>query len=397
MFSGLSLPLVKIVFFKEWRDAVRDKRAMRLAWIPVIYFIGLFIASFYFMLNLQQQHENDGITSVDVPVAGISQLPALQNWLVEQGARLQSIEGDAAQRVQQGELELALLIDHGSAEKRARGEAVNITLLYDASNQNVHQKLGFVRGLIYGFNAREGSINLMARGISPEVTQPLRLSERNLASEQRMGIYVLGSLPMMLILMVFICGIGFSADMTAGERERRSLESVDNAINASSLILGKWLTSVAITIMVFSVMLIALGVALSVLPFSELGVRVSVSIPGFLLIGLAMLPLMALAVALQLMISLYARSFKDAQTYTSIMVLVPVVATFYLLFNPGSFESWFYWIPIMGQQLGVRETLLGNNLSLSSLGIFWLVDIALMLLCLRVAAGKLRQASVVYG
>jgi len=68
-----------------------------------------------------------------------------------------------------------------------------------------------------------------------------------------------------------------------------------------------------------------------------------------------------------------------------------------LLFNPGSFESWFYWIPIMGQQLGVRETLLGNNLSLSSLGIFWLVDIALMLLCLRVAAGKLRQASVVYG
>lgn len=398
MWNNESRLMLCTVFKKEWTDAWRDKRAMRLAWMPALYFVGIFLLSFFFVLSMQKNDKVAGIATLIVPVYNAAAYPALQQWLLEKGANIVPINKDTVNNLGSSAYDYALVVPDDVGDAIAQAKPAQLMLVYDASKQDVHQKLNQVRSMVYTFNARESAVNLLARGVSIGVATPVQLAEYNVASEQQMSIYVLGPIPMMLILAVFIVGIGFSADMTAGERERRSLEALlITPVSTVALICGKWLTSFLITLMVVSVIMISLAVLLRLLPFNELGVRVDSRLSGWLIIFFAFLPLMIMATALQILVSLFARSFKDAQTYTSLMIFLPMAATFYLLFNPSGFEPWFYWAPVIGQHVIVRDILLGSQVSWAALAQVWLVDVLLAMFCLKIAAKKIRSRSTIYG
>lgn len=389
--------MARTVFGKEWCDALRDRRAMKLALMPIFYFVGIFIISFFVILNLQKGETQDGIRSLTLPVVGAENFPELMQWLQEQGANIREVEVAIYEDIAAGKEEFALVIPSDIQQQRSKAKTEKITLVYDASQQQVHQKLGFVRHAVNQFVSREATVNLLARGVSPELVMPIQLAEVNLASEQRMGIYVLGGIPIMLILSAFVASIGFSADMTAGERERRSLEALlITPATAGALMAGKWLTSFLITLLVVTGVVLALTVTFYCLPFSELGVRVNSSLSAWLMVWLGLVPLMALAVSLQLAISLFARSFKDAQTYTSLMIFIPMAATFYLLINPSGFAEWFYWTPVLGQHIVIRDVLLGGSVGFWQMISLWLTDLLLSLCLLRFAAGYLRSRRLVY-
>lgn len=390
--------LALLVFRKEWRDAVRDKRAMRLAFLPALYFVAVFAGGVLFTLSLQKEHQVDGLVNVSVPVQGREHFPELINWLVEQGADIQPVETGAYERVANQELDFALIIPADVREQQLRGEQLTLWLVYDAANQKVHSRLGFVRAHIGAWGGRNSSLRLLAQGLSPELATTLQLRESNVASEQQMGVYILGSLPMILLLAVFIGSIGFSADMTAGERERRSLESLlITPASSLSIMLGKWLTSVLLTLAVLILTLGLLWTALAYLPFDQLGMRVDVGWAAMVNVFLTLLPVVLFAVAMQLAIAIFARSFKDAQTYVGLLVFIPMVPGFYTLFNPGVFHDWFLWVPILGQQVTIRELFLGGSLTAAALLRFWLVALILMLTFLAIAAKKLRSAKIIYG
>lgn len=386
------------VFRKEWTDAWRDKRAMRLAWMPVIYFIGMFLLIFFLIVSMQKNDKVAGIANIWVPVYNAEAHPQLKQWMIEQGTNIMSVDKETVTNLAASEHDYVLIFPDDVDEALSQAKPAQVMLVFDASKQNVHQKLNQVRNMVYSFNARESAVNLLARGVSPGTATPVQLTEHNIASDQQMSIYILASVPMILVLAIFIAAIGFSADMTAGERERRSLEALlITPVRSGVLIAGKWLTSALITLMVISVIIILLGMAFRVLPFSHLGVRVDTSIYDWLFILSAFIPLIALATALQILISLFARSFKDAQTYTSLMIFLPTVATFYLMFKPSAFADWFYWAPVIGQHVIVRDTLLGTGVPWTALVKVWVVNILLAVIFLKMAAKKIRSRSVIYG
>src|SRR5690606_8956872 len=144
----------------------------------------------------------------------------------EQGAEINPIADDAYAQVEQGEQDFALIIPAEVREQKIRGEALTIWLVYDASNQKVHSRLHFLRTQINTWSARIGSLNLLARGIAPEVGMTLYLRESTVADDQKMGIFILSSLPMILLLSTFIGRICFLAGMIACELEPPSLESL---------------------------------------------------------------------------------------------------------------------------------------------------------------------------
>jgi sodium transport system permease protein len=394
----LSLSSVLTIFRKEWKDAVRDKRALRLAFLPALYFVAIFSGGVLFTINLQQDYEVDGMVDISLPVQGGEHLPELMDWLREQGANIVPVDTDAYQQVQQGTHHFALIIPADTHQQQARGESLTLWLVYNAANQQVHSRLHFVRTQINAWSMRTGSLSLLARGISPDLGMTVSLRESNVADDQKMGIYILGGLPMILLLATFIGSIGFSADMTAGERERRSLESLLIMPTASTaIILGKWLTSMLITLGVLILTLILLWVALANLPFNELGLRVDVGWSAMAAIFAALLPIILLAVALQLAVAIFARSFKDAQTYVGLLMFIPMIPGFYTLSNPGVYEDWFLWVPILGQQVVVRDLFLGGSLSSLMLVRFWLTASVITVILLALAAKQLRRAKIIYG
>ncbi len=387
-----------IVWRKEWSDALRDKKSLRMAFLMPVYFVGVFVASSLFIIHMNQQSRATNNEPIKLSVVGAERLPALVEWLQERGIQVQVADEEAYQQVQRGQLDYALIIPDDAREKFATGESIELALVFDATNNKLQGTLHFVRQQIWSWNSRIGSLRLLSRGISPAIVNPVMVRDLNVASDQKMGFFVMASLPMLLILTVFMATVGFSADMTAGERERRSLESLLITPAASgALLLGKWLNSLSLTFLVLIVELSLLAIAFAWVPFKELGLRVYVTPLDLLVVLFALMSLAIVATALQFLISLFARSFKDAQTYMGLMIFIPMVPLFYTLINPGAFADWFRWVPVLGQQLLVKDLLLGADAPLHAFFQAWGVAIVLAVLLLYFTARQLRTPKIVYG
>lgn len=393
-----ALKNLMIVFKKEWRDALRDKRSLRMAFLPPVYFAGIFVATVFLVIHFKSSATASVNDPIELPVLGAEHLPAMIDWLEEKGIQVNTANADAYAKVEQKKLDYALIIPAEAEEQFASGESATVWLVYDATNSKIQGGLGFIRQQLWSWNSRMGSLRLLARGISPSVANPLSIREMNIASDEKMGFFVLASLPMFLVLLAFIGSVGFSADMTAGERERRSLESLlITPTRSLAIIGGKWLTSLLITLTVLLLEVLLLSIAFAYVPFNELGLRVDVSPMDLLGIFFLLVPLAFLAIAMQLSIAIFARSFKDAQTYIGLLVFIPMLPMFYTLVNPDAYEPWFNWVPVLGQQAMIRELLMGINLNWWPLVQFWLVALPLSALLLWFTAQQLRKPKIVYG
>ncbi len=387
-----------IVFRKEWRDAWRDKRSLRLAFLPPIYFAAVFVASVFMIIHFKNTSTAQVGDPIKLPVYGAEHMPALMDWLAEKGVQVEPVGEDAYQQVAQKTLDYALIIPFDAAAQFAAGESINVWLVQDASNNNTQGSLGFIRQQLWSWNWRMGSLRLLARGIDPVIINPVMVRDTNVASDAKMGLMVMMSLPLFLVLLAFIGSVGFSADMTAGERERRSLESLlITPASSLALVAGKWLTSLGITLLVLLLEVILLAIAFAFVPFNELGLRVAVTPVDLLAIFVVLIPLALLAVALQLAIAIFARSFKDAQAYIGLLVFIPMIPLFYTVFNPGAYHTWFTWVPVLSQQAAIKQLLTGEAISPLALAQFWLVALPATLGLLAFTAKQLRKPKIVYG
>lgn len=387
-----------IVFRKEWRDALRDKRSLRMAFLPPVYFAAVFVATVLFIIHIKNGSTASVNDPIKLPVMGAEYLPSLVDWLEEQGVDVQPVSGDAYQQVEQKRLDYALIIPAETAQQFAAGESATIWLVYDATNNKIQGSTGFIRQQLWSWNGRLGSLRLLARGIAPSVANPIAIRDMNIASDEKMGFFVMASLPMFLVLLAFIGSVGFSADMTAGERERRSLESLlITPAQSVAIIGGKWLTSLLITLLVLLLEVVLLAIAFAYVPFNDLGLRVNVTPGDLCAIFASLIPLAFFAIGLQVSIAIFARSFKDAQTFIGLLVFIPMIPMFYTMMNPSAFEPWFNWVPVLGQQVAIKEVLMGADFSWLALGQFWLVCLPLTLGLLLFTARQLRKPKIVYG
>ena len=389
---------MRIVLRKEWCDALRDSKSLRMALLMPVYFVGVFVASSLFIIHMSNQSRATTSEPIKLAVVGAEFLPPLIDWLQERGVKVDAVDDDAYQQVERGDLGYALIIPSDAREKFATGESIELALVFDATNSKLQGSLHFVRQQIWNWNARMGSLRLLSRGISPGITNPVYIRDLNIASDEKMGFFVMASLPMLLILTAFISSVGFSADMTAGERERRSLESLlITPASSAALAIGKWFTSFSLTLSVLLVEVVLLAVAFAYVPFKELGLRVDVSVADLAGVYVVLISVALLATALQFVISLFARNFKDAQTYMGLMVFLPMVPLFYTMFNPSAYEEWFRWVPVLSQQVLVKDLLLGGDVAPFHFFQAWIVAILLAILFLYFTANQLRKPKIVYG
>src|SRR6187551_2796242 len=389
---------IAIVFRKEWRDALRDKKSLRMTLLMPVYFVGVFVASSLFIIHMSNQSKGTNNEPIKLAVVGAERLPQLVDWLEERGVQVDAVGDDAYQKVEAGDLGYALIIPQDAREKFATGESIELALVFDATNGKLQGAIGFVRQQIWNWNGRMGSLRLLSRGISPGIANPVYIRDLNIASDEKMGFFVMVSLPTLLILTAFMASVGFSADMTAGERERRSLESLlITPTSSTALVLGKWCNSFSLTLMVLLVEVTLLVGAFAYVPFKELGLRVDVSPLELAGVYVVLASLALLSTALQFLISLFARSFKDAQTYMGLMVFIPMVPLFYTMFNPSAYADWFRWVPVLGHQVLIKDLLLGGTITAAHFAQLWLVSGAIACVLLAYTIQQLRKPKIVYG
>jgi sodium transport system permease protein len=344
------------VLRKEMLDGSRDKRAV----MSALLFPILGPALVYFMLTQMINMRADAEDTI-VPIAGQEHAPALMQWLREQNVRYKAFDGDARQAIKEKQEELVLIIPENFQERFRTARPAVIEMVIDGSRTDSQATIGRMREIIRRYSGTIASLRLMSRGIAPEIMRTVSIQEIDVASQQQRAAAALNFIPMYIILAAFVSGMGIAIDSTAGERERKSLEPLlINPVERFHIVTGKWLAAsmfAALGMVLTAILCIA---AMTRVPLEQVGLNFNVTIPQVVIIILATAPLALLATGMQVLFAMFAKSFKDAQSYMGLLVIFPMVPSFLLMFNPVSTKAWMYAVPMLGQHLLLVD-LLGNK------------------------------------
>jgi sodium transport system permease protein len=265
---------------------------------------------------------------------------------------LEEFNGDPDQAVRDQEVELVLIIPEDYQARLRAFDSIPLLLVQDGSRNDARQSVGAVTNLMRRFNNEIASLRLVARGVSPQLMQVTTVQNKDVASRQERTATALNFIPLYIILSAFVAGMGLAVDTTAGERERKSLEPLLlNPVRRHNIVLGKWLAASIFSALGMLLTLLLCIVAMLQVPLDSIGLDFTITWQRILLMTVGMAPLALLATSLQMMLGMFAKSFKDAQSYIGLLNFVPVLPMLYTMFNPVATQDWMYSIPILGQHL----------------------------------------------
>ncbi len=336
-----------IVFLKEWRDALRDRRSLISALVfplamPLL--LGVMLATFV---------EEGAWRSVErVGVAGAANAPELVAYLRNRGLQLERAGESlrsAEDAVRDQAVPVALVIPDEYARQFERGVPAKVHLVFDSASRSFGALTALQRNLVE-YSSETGGLRLLARGVDPRLAAPVAVEQTDVATASDRASSFLLMVPFFLVLATFIGGMHVAIDVTAGERERGSLEPLlVNPVPRLSIVGGKWLVAAAFALGTGALTAICCLIVLRFSPLAEIGLRFRITNATLVGVTLGVVPLALLSSALQVLVASFARSFREAQTYVAILLLLPLIPGMWLTLYPPEFYGWEYAIPILSQ------------------------------------------------
>ncbi len=351
---------IGVVFRKEVIDNIRDRRAVSSALLYPLLGPVLIVA---LMAMMGRQISEQQKSTLRLPVVGSSNAPALIAYLEQQGVEIEEPPDDPEAAVKAGDLDVVLEIPDDYAERFSSGRPANVRMIVDDSRSSSQVPVSRTRGLLERYSGEISALRLFARGVSPAAVRPIMLQRVDVATPQSQAAQFLGLMPYFLIFSVFLGGMYLAIDSTAGERERGSLEPLlMNPVARRELVLGKLLAVLVFTFIAVTITTLAFGVVLNVIPAEELmGTQMSLSARALIEVLALMLPMLPLAGAIQIIIASFARSYKEAQNYLSMLPLVPALPGLFLMIMPAKPQLWSMLVPTYSQQLLIVQIMRGES------------------------------------
>ncbi|MCG8462537.1 MAG: ABC transporter permease subunit, partial [Holophagales bacterium] len=345
----LVLNEILAVFRKEMIDSVRDRRSLVSALAFAVF--GPLLVALLLGALAERQVSEDGI---EIPIAGAERAPSLVRFLEQQGASIVDPPPDPERAIRDGGVYFVVRIDPDYPEAMRRSSPGAVEILHDSSRMSGDSQRQKVIAWIQAWGSEVADLRLLSRGVDPAVTRPISVRMLDFASEQARAARILGSLPMFFLLAAFVCGMNVAIDTTAGERERGSLESLlAHGVPRHALAFGKWATAA-----IFTSTGVALTLAFSIFllrpeRFEGLGVSVRFGLEEAGGVLALMMPMALMAPALQMTVAIFSRNFKEAQTYLSMMMFLPMIPGFLLLAEVLEIEEWMHSVPVLAQQIQI--------------------------------------------
>lgn len=347
-----------IVFRKEVLDNLRDRRTLLAALAYPLLGPAIMMLLFTTLVRVNVERQERPLR---LPVAGAALAPHLVAWLQQQGALVVDAPLDPESAVRLGDEDVVLRISPGFGAEWRAGRPATVELIADPSRQPARVAVERTRRLLGAYSQLTGAQRLVARGVSPNVTQALAIADVDVSTPQSQAALFLNILPYFMVFSVFIGGLYVAVDVTAGERERGSLESLlINPVPRWQILAGKQGATILFTLLAVVETVLAFTVMLHLVSLEDLGLAISIEPGAMLGILLVTVPMVLPATALQMCIGVFTRSAKEAQNYLSFLPLIPALPGLMLAFVPVRPTLAVMLIPTFGQQVLINQLLRGE-------------------------------------
>ena len=356
---------LKTVTGKELLELSRDRKTLALT----LFMSPLLLLVLIFGLGkvLEKKVETLSDKPLQIAIVGAERAPNLVKWLAMQGVdRKQVADPDAAIRAQDEDVYLRISETFG--EKWAKGEPALVEIVHDSTRRDAEIAVKRLDKILQAYTQQTGALRLVARGISPGVAMPVLVARKDLSTAEQRRATAMAFLPYLLILGGFLGAMAFVIDITAGERERQSLEPLlATPAPRGTLVSGKIVAATVIGMVTLLLTLLSfkLGAQLA----GGFARTLDVSLLAMLKMLLVLVPIVLIGNALLTLIASGAKSVKEAQSYMSLLMLLPMLPTIFLLVNPVKNQLWMFAVPFLSQNQLLLKILRGEAV----LPLEWLV------------------------
>jgi sodium transport system permease protein len=349
-----------VVYVKELVDALRDRRTLVMVLLSSVA-IGPLVLMLVSQLvaGIEKRAE-----AREIVVQGIEHAPTLRNYLERQTYTVRAAPTDYEKQLKDSKLgDPVLLVPPAFEAGLAHGDAPLLELVGSSANQRAQTGTGSVLRLLRGFNQEQAVLRLAVRGVSPAALEAVRVEERDLADPATRAAQLGVMVPYFVLMAVLYGALNAALDSTAGERERGSLEPLlMNPAPRMALVLGKWgaVASVGMLIAVLSCLSFLPGQWL--LRSEALAAMFRFGIGEALAFIALLLPLAGALAALLMAIAIRCKSYKEAQTNATIVMLGVSLMPLVSLFNQEGTAPWHLWMPALAQTTLMGRVLKGEPL-----------------------------------
>jgi sodium transport system permease protein len=360
---------IKIIYKKELLDVIRDRRTIiSMVVVPILIFPLLTIGFSGVAASLIQKSAAE---KHKIAVINKTYAPELFA-LIDTSSKVEIIMKDqpvdtVKQAISDKLIRAGLVIPEGFSQKVADGDSVSIAILYDASETKSDFAMQKVKDLVSIYKQQVLNSRLENRGLNPRLLEPFRTEETNVASKEKMGGFILSIfLPYIIVLLSMIGAMYTAIDLTAGEKERGTLETIlVTPIPRWQLATGKFLTILTTSVVSTSLAIISMSVTMlyGMHTFGKMAGEMAINITPSMIfvILLMMIPTACLFSALLMSISIFAKSYKEAQSYVSPLMTVAILPSM-VAFLPGvELNIKLAFIPVVNTCLCIKESLMGHT------------------------------------
>ncbi|MCF7875414.1 ABC transporter permease subunit [Candidatus Bipolaricaulota bacterium] len=383
---------VWLVFKKEILSGLRDRRTAILVLVfPLIFYPTMLGLIFHF--SSQNVSSAEG-TVPRVAYQNKEASPVLASFFVKENELATTFyreEGAAREDFENGTSDLLLEV------KKKQPSGISVEVSYRKFDQGSEIALSRAKGVFESYLEESMKQKLSGMGISyEEISPPMEISVNGVGdAESAIGREMLEMmLPYFVILSIITAAMGLGAEITAGEKEKKTISTLlVSRLSREEIVLGKFLTvfSVAAVAAIFSVVGLIYGLGLFgiSLPLESLTLSI------FFWILVTVLPLVAVLSSLVIGIGSFARTQKEANVYQT-PVLMLVVLTGILSMTGGmDLGKFAFFIPILNSLETFRE-LIAGTVNLFHIGATFITTVPLAFLLVYFAIWLFKREDILF-
>jgi sodium transport system permease protein len=347
-----------VVFAKEFRENLRDRRTL----LSALLFGPLF-GPLLFGLMVSRMLEQNVVES-DVPlkltISGSHHAPGLTRFLTTSGVKLtkKDLSEDEARSAVRGGVAVVLLVPKEYPDLFAAGKPAPVLLFADSADTQTRKTADRARNLLRTYGGTIAQLRLQMRGVSPLLFSPVAVNEVDVATPTGRAVVVLGFMTYFVLFALLMGGLYLAIDSTAGERERGSLESLLSLpVARAALVGGKILATCAFMCISLALSLTAFVCVFRFVPLERIGMSANLGLGTALKFFAICLSFVPLGATLMTLIASFTRTYREAQTYLTTVLLVPTLPIAFASIYSLKTKSSLMFIPSLSQHLLMTSVL----------------------------------------
>lgn len=381
---------------KEILDSVRDKRSVMAALMGAL--VGPIIMVTMFTFSIEQSRSQDTLY-VEIENAGLApQIVELferadihQFKMPEEGKK---IVVDGEETTHSG---IVVTFTETFATNLGKAKPAEVIITTDHSDQDARSKVGRLKTVLNGYQSSVIATRLIARGISPNVVNAVKVTDRDTSTPESKSGMLLGMMAVFILMSIFISSTNVAIDTSAGERERNSLELLlMQPVSTFDVVAAKTINTAFYGMLGATLTLILTTVLFPFVPLHKIGLAFNFDAILALKIWLILLPLTLFAASFQLASAFHAKSFKEAQSYIQYSLAIPTVIPMMIEIMEYKHDL-LQWIPVVSQQQAISQLVRGELENYGPVAIGFVITLLVSIGISLFTAKSLRSEKVVLG